>query len=483
MVELRKLRNLKRQQMRIVSQFETNNPLSLLNPDYVSSTGLTVEDIAEKIDKIKDCATLIELTDNFVQVGDTWEQVLSVSAANYCKQPVICPVCASRMQARRKAKLSDPIKEQAQLCAESFTVDGEEKKRRYAYMITYTITDGDSLSERMETLKESKKNFRKMGQRRKNGKRSGGETSKIVGGVSTVEIKRGKYSGQWHVHQHDLVFTDEPLNYRVYQETAKRKLDQKYGRNIPREELNKIALIKAKFRDKLVAVSKMSFEWLRATGGDSIDIRVDPIKHIPKSAKGKKKRMFEKMTFPESVLYQAKEVMKYPFKPNDFSTADSLEILSDTFNKRMVATYGVFYGIPGDDYNDELDNSEHFIMKWNGKTWIDPKPGTVRENEDTQEARKKVGIELGEYRRKRRLMVDRYTTPWGVSSVLYLRLNELKKCFRAKCAAVWQRYREKKKRSELQEKAKCDTYSVVLALDGYYLPGATSREIMLEGWQ
>lgn len=482
MVELKKLRNLKRQQLRIVSQFEKDDPLSLLNPDYVSSTGLTVEDIAEKINKIKDCATLIELVDNFVQVGDTWEQVFTVSAANYCKQPTICPVCASRMQARRKARLSDPIKEQAQLCDESYTVNGEEKKRRYAYMITYTVTDGDSLSERMEKLKESKKNFRKMGQRRKNGKRSGGESSKIVGGVSTVEIKRGKYSGQWHVHQHDLVFTDDPLNYRVYQAAAKKKLDQKYGRHIPKDELNKIALNKAKFRDKLVAVSKMSFEWLKATDGDSIDISVDPIRHVPKSAKSKKKRMFEKMTFPESVLYQAKEVMKYPFKPNELSVADSLEILSDTFNKRMVATYGVFYGVPGDDYNEELDDRESFVMTWNGKTWSDPKPGTVRDNEDAEEARRKVGIELGIYRRKRRILVDKYTTVWGVSSFLYMRLNELKKSFRAKSATIWKQYREKKNREELREKAKCDTYSSVLAMDGYYLPGITDKVMRQSCW-
>jgi hypothetical protein len=349
-------------------------------------------------------------------------------------------------------------------------------------MITYTVTDGDSLSERMETLKTSKKNFRKMGQRRKNGKRSGGEASKIVGGISTVEIKRGKYSKQWHVHQHDLVFTNEPLNYRVYQKDAKRNLDQKYGRNILREELNKITLIKAKFRGKLVPVSKMSFEWLRATDGDSIDIRVDPIKHIPKTARGKKKRMFEKMTFPESVLYQAKEVMKYPFKPNELSVSDSLEILSDTFNKRMVATYGVFYGVQGDDYNEALDDREHFVMRWDGKKYGNPQLGTVRDNEEAEEARRRVGIMLGEYRRKRRNLIDKYTTPWGVSSFLYMRLNELKKTFRGRCSAIWQQYREHKNRSELLEKARCDTYSSLLALDGYYSPGMTENVMHGNQW-
>jgi len=484
MVELKKLRNLKRQQARIVTQFESEDPLSLMNPDYVSASGLTVEDIAEKIEKIKECCTLIELVDSFVKVGDTFEQKLTVSAANYCKQPTICPVCASRMQARRKARLADPIKLQANLCETGFTDEyGQEKKQRYAYMVTFTVTDGDSLAERLEALKEGKKNFRKMGQRRKGGKRSGGEFSKVCAGVSTVEVKRGKYSGQWHAHQHDLIFTDEPLNYRVYHPEMKKRLVQKYGRHIPDNELEKAALMKARFRGKLVAVSKMSYEWMKATGGDSIDISVHPIKHVPKSAKGKKKRMFQKMTYAESVFYQAKEVMKYPFKPNELNVADSLEVLSDTFNKRMVATYGAFYGVPGDDYNEDLDDRERFVMKWDGNKWTDPKPGTVRDNEDAEKARKKVGIALGVYRRKRRDLVERYSTAWGVSDELYMHLNTLKYCFREECAGIWKKYRETKNRAELQEFAKCDTYSEALALDGYYLPGATSREILREGWQ
>lgn len=412
MVDIKRLRKLKKQQLRMVSSFEREDPLSLLNPNYVSTTGLTADDIADKIDKLRECATIIELVDNFVQVGDTYEQVLNVSAANYCKQHSVCPICASRMQQRRKAKLSDPIRIQAELCNESFTDEyGVERKKRYAYMVTYTVADGKSLSERLEHLKISKKNFRKMGQRRK-GKcnRSAGEFGKIVAGASTIEIKRGERSGDWHVHCHDLVFTDERLDYRIYNPDEKRRLHKKYGKRIPDDLLHAISLRRSFFNGRHVPVSKISDEWLRATGGDSIDIGVNPIQHVPEKAKGKKRRMYKKMSLVESILYQSKECMKYPYKPNDLCVADAMEVMVDTYNKRMTATYGAFYGIPGDDYNDDLDDTDHFVMQWNGSGYDLPQPGTVRRVEDAKSTRVAVGVALGDYRRDRRVLIDRYTT-------------------------------------------------------------------------
>lgn len=478
MTEIKKIIRLKRQQLKVLSQFDADDPLSLLHPNYVSETGLTVEDLAEKIDKVKDCATLIELKEYFVQSGkdpSSTEQIFKVSAANYCKQPAICNICAQRVSQRRKAIFSDPIKEQAEMCGESYVdKSGIERQKRYAYMITYTVNDGQSLSERLEHLKESKKNFRKMGQRRKNGKRSGGEASKIVAGLSTVEVKRGKNSGYWHVHAHDLVFTDTPLNYRVYDHNKKKLLEQQYGKRIPEEELKKAALINANFRGKTIAVSKASFEWLRSTGGDSIDISIDRIRHVPKSAKGRKKRMFEKMSFAESVNYQSKECLKYPFKPNELNPGDSIEMLCDTFNKRMIATYGEFYGLKNDDcYNEELDESERFVMSWSGSNYEDPVPGTVRELNGDTDVRRRVGMALGDYRRLRRIIIDNRAT----ADHLSLQLNELKKSFRTKCAAIWSEYRDRQKRRNLLYLANCDSYSPTLALNGTWAPGYTSNEI------
>lgn len=467
MCDIKRLKILKKQQARVVDSFKRVNPLSALPASYVSETGLTYTDIREKIDKISDCASILELSDSFIKTGDTFEQVMKVTAANYCKQHVICPICADKMQSKRRARFNDPIKEQAAKV---------ETGERYAYMVTYTIKDGESLSERLAHLKEAKKNFRKMGQRRKNSSRSCGEAGKIKAAVSTIEIKRGKNSGLWHAHSHDLVFTDRPLDYRMYNPDKKRKLDQKYKKRIPADKLKEIALRTSFFNGSIVPASKISQEWLSASGGDSMSISVERIQHVPKTATGKKKRMFSKMDYVDSVAYQAREVLKYISKPNENNVSDSLIILNETYNKRMVSTYGQFRGVAGDDYIDDREGSESFVMVWKNGTYTDAMPGTVRdiEGEEATETRSEAGKALGEYRRRRRsLVADRE----HVGEELFRVLDELKMQFRKKINSVWAKYRSMKKVSNIAGKGNCDNYSQTLALAGMYLPDTDSKDL------
>lgn len=486
MCEIKRLRTLKKRQQKIVDLFNRENPLSILPQNYVSSTGLTYSDIKEKIDKISDCASIIELRDSFVQVGNTYEQIMKVAAANYCKQHTVCPVCSDRLQSRRRAHFQDPIKKQAEMV---------EENKRFAYLVTYTIKDGESLSERLDHLKESKKAFRKMGQRRGSARRSRGEAGKIKAGISTIEIKRGKKSKLWHVHSHDLVFTDSPIDYSIYDKGKKRKLDQIYGKKIPADKLRSAALNTVYFSGSVVPASKVSTEWLRATGGDSMSISVERIRHIPKNVSGKKKRMFQKMTFVQSVSYQAKEVLKYITKPDENNIADSLIVLNETYNKRMVATYGEFRGVTADDYNDNPDEKESFVMVWKNGNYSDAMPGKVRDivSDDEKETRSKVGKLLGEYRRRRKYYLQckesgvpaHMVTMQGkrvlrvIGDDLHEILDDLKHMFRNRVSFIWSQYRRIKKAAESAEIAKCDKYSAVLSTAGMYMPGSSSKDLYL----
>lgn len=468
MCEIKKINILKKRQQQVVEKFNAANPLSILPNDYVSTTGLTLTDLQDKINKIAQCASIIELKESFVEKDHSFEQVMSVAAANFCKQHTICPICADRMQARRRAKFNDPIKQQASLVTNG---------ARHAYMITYTVADGGSLSERLDHLKDSKKSFRKMGQLRRNS-RSRGESGKIKAAISTIEIKRGKYSHEWHVHCHDLVFTDAPLDYTVYDQDIKKQLHKRYGKRIPADILNDAALQRVKFQDEIVPASKMSREWFRATGGDSMSISVDPIRHVPKNAHGKKKRMFEKFTYEESVAYQAREVLKYISKPTENNTADSLIILNETYNKRMTATYGEFRGSTTDDYNDERDpESENYVMVWKNGKYSDAQPGEVRSISDDPletEARSKTGKTLGEYRRRRRILIDQ-REKFGPE--LHIMLDELKIGFKQKIGLIWRTFRSAQSTSNAIKNSNCDKYSPIIALTGLYLPGSTSSDI------
>ena len=457
MIEIKKLQALKKQANILLSKVDINNPVSSIAENYVSNTGLTRSDISEKIDKIKSCCSVVELSASYTEVDHVVEQIMSVVNGNFCKQHAVCPVCADRSQNRRRARYNEPIKEQASLVKEG---------KRYAYILTFTIKDGESLAERLSNLKQSKLEWRKMGQKRKKGF-SNGEAKKIKAGLSTIEIKRGQDSGLWHVHAHELIFTDSPLDYQVYDQQIKKELQKKFGSKIPKDVLKSAAIETATFNGEEVAVSKISKEWLKATGGESISIDIEPLHHIPKNASYKKQRKCASMPFEQSIAYQAKEVLKYMSKPSENTPEDMLEIITDTYNKRMVATYGEFRGVPGNDY--EIENkpdSENYVIVWDKDTqdYKKPIPGKMQDfQQEETDTRKKVAEMLGQYRRERRNIISRMED----TSCMAERLDQLKSTFKEAVSKVWQFYRDRVRREK--DSKDCDNYNPVVALQGLYI--------------
>lgn len=465
MIEIKKLQALKKQANTLLSQVDINNPVSSIAQNYVSRTGLTRSDITDKIDKIKSCCSVVELSATYTEVDHVVEQVMSVVNGNFCKQHAVCPVCADRSQNRRRARYNEPIKEQASLVKEG---------KRYAYILTFTIKDGVSLAERLSNLKQSKLEWRKMGQKRKKGF-SNGEAKKIKAGLSTIEIKRGSDSGLWHVHAHELIFTDSPLDYQVYDQQIKKELQKKFGSKIPKEVLKAAAIETATFNGEEVAVSKISKEWLKATGGESISIDVEPLQHIPKNASYKKQRKCASMSFEQSIAYQAKEVLKYMSKPSENTPEDMLEIITDTYNKRMVATYGEFRGVPGNDY--EIENkpdSENYVIVWDKDTqdYKKPIPGRMQDfQQEETDTRKRVAQMLGQYRRERRNIISSNED----TSSMAERLDQLKSTFKEAVSKVWQFYRNKVRRD--RDSKECDNYyNPIVSLQGLYIE-ATSQDL------
>lgn len=468
---IKKIQILKQRSRRILSAVGSVDPLSVLERDYVSRSGLTRSDIEDKIKKLDECANVIELRES--QAGNEcgYERTMKIAAANFCKQHAVCPICADRMQSRRRARYDSAIRRQASLVSSG---------SRYAYMLTYTVTDGPDLADRIEMLKRGKRAFRRMGQSRRGGGRSwsAGEAGAIRAGISTIEIKRGRGSGLWHVHSHDLVFTDRPIDYRVYNQEKLKRLREKYGkRNVPEGELIKIANNFVVFNGKTVPVSKISNEWFRSTGGESIGISVDPIRQVPKNCSGKKRRMYRNLSFVDSVAYQAKEVLKYPYKPSENGVSDFVEILCDTYNRRMVDAYGEFRGIPGDDYNDGRPSGdiENYVMIWRGGKYSGAIPGGVREEDEEGEelsaTRARSGALLGEYRRHRRHLRDVVTDGSGLSRLL----DDAKCLFRRKYNDLWRAYRNTRDRSDRYRG--CSPAARLAAIGGFYDPSITTGDV------
>lgn len=362
----------------------------LLETWDLSVSKLTRADITRKLGKISSCGGLLELRAGLDrETGEVSDPKLH--NADFCGQFAVCPMCAARLQARRQAALRDPIKDFA-------------RRFPFAYLVTGTIADGPDLRERLEHLIASWQSFRRMGQKRGAG-RSRGEWGKVRAALAHVEIKRGAGSGAWHPHIHALVFTDTPFDYRTWrpEELAKGK---------------KVPIRTVEFAGRQVASSKVSREWLRASG-DSMGLDIRPLA----ARKGDKAKGWD---LEESIWRQAREVLKYATKFNSKPAADQAALMGPDYvtvmdvawGRRLFNSYGAFRGLAAleDELVDpaELAAGERpiiFSMRWDrgarqyGR--MQEESGPLFDNSDpiTSESRRelvtKVNRVQGAYRGRR----------------------------------------------------------------------------------
>jgi hypothetical protein len=122
----------------------------------------------------------------------TVDQVL-LHAACFCKQHLICPLCAIR----RGSKTLEAYLSRFQVIRQKWPELSE-------YLLTLTVKDGPDLPERWGHLDRS---FKVLKDRRRYflaGNRGAPwtEFAKVKGAVGSYEVKRGKGSGLWHPHVH-----------------------------------------------------------------------------------------------------------------------------------------------------------------------------------------------------------------------------------------------------------------------------------------
>lgn len=125
--------------------------------------------------------------------------VVRLYAAQFCKIPLLCPLCAIR----RGSKLLENLLERYQIVM-------AENPGLSMYMLTLTVKNGEDLTERHEHLKKA---FQTLLERRRDYfKRGTGwtEFAKIEGLVGSYEVTNK--GNAWHPHLHLMIFTRERLN-------------------------------------------------------------------------------------------------------------------------------------------------------------------------------------------------------------------------------------------------------------------------------
>lgn len=193
--------------------------------------------------------------------------------ANFCKKHLLCPLCA----ARRGSKATMAYMKR-------FSVLLQQDPDLKAYLVTLTTSNGPDLQERYEHLRSSLRRQTEMRKQALHGLRSPIEMNKALGGVGSIEVKKGSGSGTWHIHQHSIWLCHE----RPYE-------------------------------------TRLSENWLYITG-DSYIVDVKKIDH-------------------ENPLTGFLEVFAYAVKASCMNLPDTLEAFKVLSSKRLINSFGIFRGV------------------------------------------------------------------------------------------------------------------------------------------
>lgn len=218
---------------------------------------------------------------------------LKLHHADFCKKHLLCPFCAIRRGAKYlKAYL-----------AKMATVTSENAGLK-AYMVTLTVKDGEDLKERYTHLRNAMK---RLSQRRRDHlsnprKNRHVEFAKAVGGVHSIEFKRGANSGLWHPHVHMVWLCHEKPD-----------------------------------------AFKLSREWEEITG-DSFIVDVTPFHNQADLTSG------------------FVEVFKYALKFSSLPLADNWEAFQTLSGKRLVDSFGLLRGVEvEEDLSDGILDDLPFV--------------------------------------------------------------------------------------------------------------------------
>lgn len=246
--------------------------------------------------RLNECGSFLWFK-NYFEKGE-----IRLHSASFCEKSALCPFCAIRRAGKFIKAYMGKL--------ESLRAIYPNLK---PYMLTLTVKDGESLSERFLHLRFAIKAYMQkrrdyLARESSNRNRPHVELVKALGGVYSIEIKRGKNSNLWHPHVHFVILCDY-LN----------EIDSK----------------------------KLSEEWHEITGDSFI---VDC-------------RSFYS-TDPECVIDGFLEIFKYALKFSDMSLEDNFHAYEILNKQRLVGNFGILRGVDVEESLSDFcpEDEQYFDM-------------------------------------------------------------------------------------------------------------------------
>ena len=240
--------------------------------------------IARRAQKLQLCGCRLTLRDYYT-VGQ-----VRLMQGLFCKQPLLCPLCAIRRAAKFLRAHTERV----------VTVLSEAPQLR-PYLVTRTVANGPDLAERflhLRTALQAMTDRRRMYLNGKSGRWT--EAARALAGVGSIEIKRGKRSGEWHPHHHAVWLCEEPPD-----------------------------------------ADALSREWHEETG-DSYIVDVRPFKCS---------KSLDHLTPAElrmAIAADFCEVAKYSLKFSELELADNWHAFNVCSKRRLVDSFGWLYNVEVD---------------------------------------------------------------------------------------------------------------------------------------
>lgn len=436
--------------------------LNGLPPLHVGVTGLTRQDIFDKVEKARSCCDIVEIKEFIPENGG--ESQHKISNGNYCNTPAICPICATTKQARQRRGLADGIKAACE-------------KYPYVYMLTFTVAPDDNLNRQMNHIKKSFRRWCKFGQKRYPKNRphyyDRGEYGKARAGFLSWEIKRGENSKKWHVHAHALVWTADRLDYSYLDQDKKKHLMRLYrtdnffslSERIQSEAVKPDCWVN--LDGKNMPAAKINREWHAATG-NSVHLDARPVgfntggkmaymvKDKLKSRQAgkpvyRKKFVSSPGDYFSGIFKNSFEILTYYSKLLENPADDAISIMDNTHCFKFFSSLRDMR--KSKTPQEERDAAGIFSIRYEDGEYSPPRRERAEIIRNLNDIMKKGFLERaaqiqGEYRRRRNTILKENR---GVRNLAIL-LDDTRQAFRTRMKVLWSQYTRARLSWDIDEK-------------------------------